>query len=99
MGVAVNRSRVRSCGWGALTRLGTLLIAVTWFVHYDPLVSSFNALSIVSFVLTIPLLVFGAYCLDLLERKTEHLSSIKQSQVHDGPVWASESSWAASPQS
>jgi hypothetical protein len=54
--------------------LGTLLIAVTWFVHSERIVSSINGLSIVSFVLTIPLLVFGAHCLDLLERKTAHLS-------------------------
>ena len=56
---------------GALSPvLGTLLIAVTWFIHSQGLVSTLNALSIVSFVLTIPLLTFGAHCLDLLERKT-----------------------------
>ena len=49
--------------------LGTLLIAVTWFIDSERIVSSLNDLSIVSFVLTIPLLTFGAHCLDLLERK------------------------------
>jgi hypothetical protein len=56
--------------------LGTLLIAVTWFVHSARVVSSLNTLSIVFFVLTIPLLAFGAHCLDLLERKAAHLSLI-----------------------
>ena len=54
--------------------LGTLLIAVTWFIHSERIVSSLNGLSIGSFVLTIPLLTFGAHCLDLLERKTARLS-------------------------
>jgi hypothetical protein len=54
--------------------LGTLLIAVTWFIHSQRIVSSLNGLSIISFVLTIPLLAFGAHCLDLLERKTANLS-------------------------
>ena len=50
--------------------LGTLLIAITWFIHSEGVISTLNVLSIVSFVLTIPLLTFGAHCLDLLERKT-----------------------------
>ena len=54
--------------------LGTLLIAITSFVDSERIVSILNALSIVSFALTIPLLAFGAHCLDLLERKTDHLS-------------------------
>ena len=58
--------------------LGTLLIGVTWFIQSDEVVSSLNVLSIVSFVLTIPLLTFGAYCLDLLERKIVRLSLMEQ---------------------
>ncbi len=50
--------------------IGSLLIALSSFVHSESLVSSLNGLSIISFVLTIPLLAFGAHCLDLLERKT-----------------------------
>lgn len=50
--------------------LGTLLIAVTWFIHSEEIVSSLNVLSIISFALPIPLLAFGAHCLDLLERKS-----------------------------
>ena len=50
--------------------LGTLLIAVTWFIHSEVVVSTVNVLSIISFVMIIPLLTFGAHCLDLLERKT-----------------------------
>ena len=56
--------------------LGTLLIGVTWFIHSERIVSSLNGLSIVSFVLTIPLLTFGAHCLDLLERKAGHSSPL-----------------------
>ena len=54
--------------------LGTLLISITWFVSSEGIVSSLTALSIVSFVLTIPLLTCGAYCLDLLEQRTARLS-------------------------
>ena len=50
--------------------IGTLLIALSSFVHSESLVSYLNGLCIVCFVLTIPLLAFGAHCLDLLERKT-----------------------------
>ena len=50
--------------------LGTLLIAITWFIHFQGVNSTLNVICIVSFVLTIPLLTFGAHCLDLLERKT-----------------------------
>lgn len=60
--------------------LGTLLTAVTWFIHSEGLVSSLNTLSIISFVLTIPLLAIGAHCLDLLERKTARLSLIEKQQ-------------------
>ncbi|MDQ3175650.1 MAG: hypothetical protein M3Q91_18395 [Acidobacteriota bacterium] len=58
--------------------IGTLLIAVTWFVHSERVVSALNGLSIVSFALTIPLLAIGAHCLDLLERKTARLSLEEQ---------------------
>jgi hypothetical protein len=53
--------------------VGTLSIAITWFIDSERIVSSLNGLSIISFVLTIPLLAFGAHCLDLLERKTARL--------------------------
>lgn len=57
--------------------VGTLSIAITWFIDSERIVSSLNGLSIISFVLTIPLLAFGAHCLDLLERKTARLMSSK----------------------
>jgi len=47
-----------------------LLTATAWFIHSQEAISVLNILSIVSFTLTIPLLAFGAYCLDLLETKT-----------------------------
>ena len=50
--------------------LGMLLTATAWFIHSQEAISVLNILSIVSFTLTIPLLAFGAYCLDLLEAKT-----------------------------
>ena len=55
--------------------LGTLLIAVMWFVSSLNDNAVLNDLSIVSFVLTIPLLAGGAHCLDLLERKSVELSA------------------------
>ena len=80
--------------------LGTLLIIATWLVHSERIVSFLDDLSILSFVLTIPLLVFGAHCLDLLERKTERLSVSQESRTcTDGSLWADESSWGVSPQS
>lgn len=61
---------------GVLTPvIGTLIIAVTWFIHSERVVSYLDGLSIGSFVLTIPLLAFGAHCLDLLERRTAELSA------------------------
>ena len=56
--------------------LGTLLIAVASFIRSGPTFLTLNVLSIVSFVLTIPLLAFGAHCLDLLERKSSRFSLI-----------------------
>ncbi|SRR6266536_3506769 len=55
--------------------LGTLLIVVMWIIGSSEEVSVLNVLSIVSFVLTLPLLAGGAHCLDLLERKTAELSA------------------------
>ena len=54
---------------------GTFLIAVMWFIGSQDENSVLNVLSIVSFVLTLPLLAAGAHCLDLLERKTAYLSA------------------------
>jgi len=55
--------------------LGTLLIGATRF-STEHLVSLLNVLSIIFFALTIPILIFGAPCLDLLERKTANLSLV-----------------------
>ena len=54
--------------------LGTLTTAAAWLAHSQRVSSYLNDLSIVLFTLTIPLLAFGAHCLDLLE-KSHHLSS------------------------
>lgn len=54
--------------------LGTLLTAITWFISHQRAITYLNRASIVSFALTIPLLAFGAHCLDLLEAKTASLS-------------------------
>lgn len=48
--------------------LGTILTAVTWFIPTDGASSFLNVLSIALFCLTLPLLAFGAHCLDLLEK-------------------------------
>ena len=59
---------------------GTFLIAVMWFIGSRDENSILNVLSIVSFVLTLPLLAAGAHCLDLLERKTVELSAHAEEQ-------------------
>jgi len=60
--------------------LGTLLIAVMWIIGSSEEVSVLNVVSIVSFVLTLPLLAGGAHCLDLLERKTAELFTHDEQQ-------------------
>lgn len=66
---------------GALSPfLGALLTAATWFIHSPRAISFLNSLSIISFVLTIPLLAAGAYCLDLLEGKSSRISHPAESQ-------------------
>lgn len=62
--------------------LGTLLIAITWFIDSERVGSYLSIPIIVSFALTIPLLAFGAHCLDLLERKTARLSLIEEQRSH-----------------
>lgn len=52
--------------------LGALLTVTAWF--FTPGGSLLNALGTASFVLTIPLLALGAYCLDLLEKKAPTLT-------------------------
>ena len=80
---------------GVLTPvIGTLFIAATWFIHSERVVSSLDGLGVVSFVLTIPLLTFGAHCLDLLERKTAHLSATEKQPVNPyHPYPARKSAW------
>ena len=60
--------------------LGTLLIALTWFIHSERVVSYLNGVSIVLFALTIPLLGLGAHCLDLLDRKTAGVALISSAR-------------------
>jgi hypothetical protein len=54
--------------------LGATADVVTWFVHSQSVNSRLHVASIVSCALTIPLLMLGALCLDLLQRKTPNLS-------------------------
>jgi hypothetical protein len=54
--------------------LGAMADALTWFIGSKAVISNLNVLSIVSCALTLPLLILGACCLDLLESKTAQLS-------------------------
>ncbi len=54
--------------------LGATADVITWFVHSQGVNSYLHVLSIVLCALTIPLLIFGAFCLDSLEAKTFRLS-------------------------
>lgn len=54
--------------------LGALLAVAGWFVSAQSAYFYLNRLSLILFALTIPLLAFGAHCLDLLEAKTAPLS-------------------------
>jgi len=75
---------------GALSPFfGTLLVVVAWFINSESTFSTLNVLSIVCFVLTIPLLAFGAHCLDLLERKTARLGQMAEERPAElGPAAA-----------
>ncbi|HKR02943.1 MAG TPA: hypothetical protein VJT09_19855 [Pyrinomonadaceae bacterium] len=53
--------------------LGATSDVFTWFVHSETLNSHLHVLSIVLCALTLPLLILGALCLDLLERKLTNL--------------------------
>ncbi len=55
--------------------LGATADVVTWFVHAQPVNSYLRVSSIVLCALTLPLLILGALCLDLLESKTSKLST------------------------
>jgi hypothetical protein len=52
--------------------LGTLLIAIGWLID-SPEFSVLHLLSMGLFAVTIPLLVGGAHCLDLLERRASEV--------------------------
>jgi hypothetical protein len=53
--------------------VGSLLIAVGWLID-SPEFSLLHILSMGLFAVTIPLVVGGVLCLDLLERKTSEVS-------------------------
>ena len=50
--------------------LGAAADLSTWFINSQALISHLHVLSIVLCALTLPLLMVGAFCLDLLEAKT-----------------------------
>ena|GEM_PF-216146 len=54
--------------------LGALLTVVRWFINAQRASLYLNRLSLILFFSTIPLLAFGAHCLDLLEAQTAPLS-------------------------
>lgn len=66
----------RSCGaiaglsGGIITALmGSLLTAITWFTGKGAGSSYLHTLGTILLFMTIPLLLFGAHCLDLTERR------------------------------
>jgi hypothetical protein len=63
--------------------LGTLLWVIVSFLAAGYLVSLLNAFEILFFVLTMPLLFLGAYCLDLLEKRKPLLPSPAGSRALD----------------
>lgn len=72
----VERARSGWCSLGAVLGLsgglitaltGSLLTAASWVTPTEGLVSIERTLGTILLVLTIPLLVFGAHCLDLRE--------------------------------
>ncbi|HEX8138162.1 MAG TPA: hypothetical protein VF544_11275 [Pyrinomonadaceae bacterium] len=62
--------------------LGGISDVITWFVHSNSVNSYLHALSIVLCALTLPLLIAGASCLDLLQAKNLKLSP-PALQLHD----------------
>lgn len=52
--------------------LGAIFDVITWFVHSILVNSYLHVISIVLCALTLPLLILGASCLDLLEAKTKN---------------------------
>ncbi|HEY0386415.1 MAG TPA: hypothetical protein VGC64_10405 [Pyrinomonadaceae bacterium] len=66
---------------GCLTALlGTLLSAGAWTLGDETGVSSLHILGSILLLATIPLLVFGAHCLDLLER---YMEQGRRENAHD----------------
>src|SRR5262249_54267849 len=49
--------------------LGALFTFVSWFEGNSGFGPSLHRLGTISFLLTIPLLIFGGYCLDVLEKR------------------------------
>lgn len=60
--------------------LGALLWIIVRFLATGRLGSYLNTVEILFFVLTLPLLALGAYCLDLLEKKSPLLPSPSKSR-------------------
>ena len=63
-----------ACGLGggiACVLLGSLLTAATWFTALGGHGPLLHKLGTILLVLTIPLLVFGGHCLDLIERQKD----------------------------
>jgi hypothetical protein len=54
--------------------LGAMADILTWFISSNAVITRLHVLSIVFCSLTLPLLILGAYCLDLLNRKTARLA-------------------------
>ena len=73
-----------TCGLGgglACVLFGSIITAVTWLIgpaSYGPFL---RKLGTILLVLTIPLLIFGAHCLDLMERQ-QHKESAARLNAH-----------------
>ncbi|HKS29920.1 MAG TPA: hypothetical protein VJS44_19005 [Pyrinomonadaceae bacterium] len=63
-----------SCGLLSIIA-GGLLWAVVHYVQQGRLGASLNMIEVACFALSLPLLVLGAYCLDLLEQRPPALTS------------------------
>jgi CHASE2 domain-containing sensor protein len=64
-----------ACGLGggiACVLLGSLLTAVTWFTGATSYGPFLHKLGTTLLVLTIPLLLFGGHCLDLIEQEKDN---------------------------
>jgi len=66
------------CGGLIALIFGTLVTAVSWFIDPKWHGVFLHQTSTVLFVVAMPLLIFGAHCLDLLDKDDERTSRLRQ---------------------